>query len=77
MLSRGDPFRFSCTQNRIRAIEVRGGGLKIYLNTLTLAGGAPTHTLANSFAFTSSRTFGCACSDQTALSGRGVEHHHA
>jgi hypothetical protein len=39
---------------------------KIYTNTQTLSGGAATHTLANSFTYTSPGTFGCTCTDQTA-----------
>jgi len=39
---------------------------KIYTNVQVLRGGSATHTLANSFTFTSSRTFGCTCTDQTA-----------
>jgi len=39
---------------------------KIYTNTQALTGGAATHTFTNSFRFTSSHTFGCACTDQTA-----------
>jgi hypothetical protein len=39
---------------------------KIYTNTQALTTGAATHTLANSFTFTSSSTFGCTCTDQTA-----------
>lgn len=39
---------------------------KIYTNTQPLTGGAATHSFANSFTFSSSRTFGCICTDQTA-----------
>jgi hypothetical protein len=39
---------------------------KIYTNTQALTAGAATHTLANSFTYTSSATFGCSCTDQTA-----------
>lgn len=39
---------------------------KIYTNSQALSGGAATHTFANSFTFTSARTFGCGCTDQTA-----------
>jgi hypothetical protein len=39
---------------------------KIYTNTQHLTGGAATHSFANSFTFSSSRTFGCICTDQTA-----------
>jgi hypothetical protein len=39
---------------------------KVYTNTQALTTGAATHTLANSFTFTSSATFGCTCTDQTA-----------
>lgn len=39
---------------------------KIYTNTQPLTGGTARHTLANSFTFSSSRTFGCICTDQTA-----------
>ena len=38
----------------------------VYTNTQALTGGAATHTLANSFTFSSSSTFGCTCTDQTA-----------
>lgn len=38
---------------------------KIYTNTQALTAGAATHTLANSFSYTSSGTFGCQCTDQT------------
>jgi hypothetical protein len=41
-------------------------GEKIYTNTQALTAGTATHTLANSFTFTSSGTFGCTCTDQTA-----------
>jgi|GEM_PF-4702817 len=40
---------------------------KIYTNTQALTAGAATHTFANSFTFTSSSTFGCTCTDQTAV----------
>jgi hypothetical protein len=39
---------------------------KIYTNTQSLIGGAATHTFARSFTYTSSSTFGCTCTDQTA-----------
>lgn len=39
---------------------------KIYTNTQALTTGAATHTFANSFTYTSSSTFGCTCTDQTA-----------
>jgi hypothetical protein len=39
---------------------------KIYTNTQTLTAGAATHSFANSFTYTSSSTFGCTCTDQTA-----------
>lgn len=39
---------------------------KIYTNTQALSTGAATHTFANSFTYTSSSTFGCTCTDQTA-----------
>ena len=39
---------------------------KIYTNTQALTGGAATHTFANNFTYTSSSTFGCTCTDQTA-----------
>lgn len=39
---------------------------KTYTNTQALTAGAATHTLANSFTYTSSATFGCTCTDQTA-----------
>jgi hypothetical protein len=39
---------------------------KIYTNTQPLTGGAATHSFANSFTFSSIRTFGCICTDQTA-----------
>jgi hypothetical protein len=38
----------------------------IYTNKQALTTGAATHTLANSFTYTSSATFGCTCTDQTA-----------
>jgi hypothetical protein len=38
---------------------------KIYTNIQVLTGGAATHIFANSFTFTSIRTFGCTCTDQT------------
>jgi len=38
----------------------------VYTNTQLLSGGTATHTFGNSFAFTSSSTFGCTCTDQTA-----------
>jgi hypothetical protein len=40
---------------------------KIYTNIQPLTGGAATHTFANSFTFSSSHTFGCICTDQTAV----------
>jgi hypothetical protein len=40
---------------------------KIYTNTQALAGGTATHTFANSFTFAGSQTFGCMCTDQTAV----------
>jgi len=39
---------------------------KIYTNTQALSSGSATHTFANRFSFTSSSTFGCLCTDQTA-----------
>jgi hypothetical protein len=39
---------------------------KVYTNTQPLTGAAATHSFANSFTFSSSRTFGCICTDQTA-----------
>lgn len=39
---------------------------KIYTNTQALSTGVATHTFANRFAYTSSSTFGCTCTDQTA-----------
>lgn len=39
---------------------------KIYTNTQALTTGSATHTFANRFSFTSSSTFGCTCTDQTA-----------
>jgi hypothetical protein len=40
---------------------------KIYTNTEVLSSGWATHSFANSFTFTSSSTFGCTCTDQTAV----------
>jgi len=39
---------------------------KIYTNIQALSGGAATHVFSNGFKFTSSRMFGCNCTDQTA-----------
>jgi hypothetical protein len=39
---------------------------KIYTSTQALNGGAATHAFANNFTYTSSKTFGCSCTDQTA-----------
>lgn len=39
---------------------------KLYTNIQALIAGAATHTLANSFTYTSSATFQCQCTDQTA-----------
>lgn len=39
---------------------------KIYTNSQALVGGSATHTFANGFTFTSTRSFGCVCTDQTA-----------
>jgi len=39
---------------------------KIYTNTQALTTGAATHTFGNSFTYTSSATFQCQCTDQTA-----------
>jgi len=39
---------------------------KIYTNTQALTGGFATHTFGNGFTFTSVRSFGCICTDQTA-----------
>jgi hypothetical protein len=40
---------------------------KIYTNSQVLSAGTATHLFANSFTFTSSSTFGCTCTDQTAV----------
>ena len=40
---------------------------KIYTNNQVLSAGTATHLFANSFTFTSSSTFGCTCTDQTAV----------
>jgi hypothetical protein len=39
---------------------------KIYTNRQALSTGTATHTFANGFTYTSSSTFGCTCTDQTA-----------
>jgi hypothetical protein len=39
---------------------------KIYTNTQALIGGAAVHTFGNGFSYTSPKTFGCTCTDQTA-----------
>lgn len=38
---------------------------KLYTNIQSLSGGTGTHTFANGFAYTSTGTFGCTCTDQT------------
>jgi hypothetical protein len=69
--SQFDSFNVNGAAPAIPSANIFEAGLstnptKIYTNTQALTGGAATHTLANSFTFTSSSTFGCTCTDQTA-----------
>ena len=39
----------------------------IYTKAIGLTGGAATHTFANNFTYTATTSFGCSCTDQTAV----------